>query len=396
MNVLRRIKQPRAKARPMSEKRTNVSEKTSEKRTTYLEERRRLREIIRKSPHKITESFLSYYHPGLLRAVKDFTKDEFLHEEDFDARMELFIQGHQTTPRCCLDGCDNFVMYRDGRFSDICDFHHEHRNVSSGEQELRDFLRVSEIDFGNNDEELIGMELDIVIPSCRIAIEYNGLHWHSENGRRDFRTNYRKWKACRDKGYELLTVWEDAWKDRKPEIQSLILQKAKERPNSCLEGFRMLRKREAVDLLAKEHKSPRERKSLFIGGLSQGELVACLTVRMDDCGNLEILDFTETGVYVHEKDMRKFVPWFLAQRKLRPQKVYGYTDCDGGNGTYMERMGFRKPSHVHDVTWIRNGKRISERILFHKLSELRDGEYRKHNCHRLYGTGMLYWETVHK
>jgi len=45
-------------------------------------------------------------------------------------------------------------------------------------------------------------ELDIVIPSKGIAIEFNGLYWHSEASGKDRNYHLDKTKACEAKGYQ--------------------------------------------------------------------------------------------------------------------------------------------------------------------------------------------------
>lgn len=74
----------------------------------------------------------------------------------------------------------------------------------------------------NNRSILSGKELDIYIPSKKLAIECNGVYWHSMY---DSNYHYEKWKMCADKGIQLLSVWED-WITNKPEIvRSIILSK---------------------------------------------------------------------------------------------------------------------------------------------------------------------------
>jgi G:T-mismatch repair DNA endonuclease (very short patch repair protein) len=66
----------------------------------------------------------------------------------------------------------------------------------------------------SNDKALIGKELDIVIPEIKLAIEYNGLYWHSINGSKyKFGQHLSKTQSCEKLGYRLLYVWEDEWAD---------------------------------------------------------------------------------------------------------------------------------------------------------------------------------------
>ena len=58
-----------------------------------------------------------------------------------------------------------------------------------------------------------------------MAIEFNGLYWHTENQGKDKRYHYNKWKQCKDKGIQLITVWEDEWRDKRDIVKSMLAHK---------------------------------------------------------------------------------------------------------------------------------------------------------------------------
>ena len=90
---------------------------------------------------------------------------------------------------------------------------------------IRDILDEYNIKYTTNNRTLIGpKELDIYIPSHKIAIECNGTFWHS-NQYKNYTHHFGKFKSCLEKGVQLLTIWED-WIIHKPEIvKSIILSK---------------------------------------------------------------------------------------------------------------------------------------------------------------------------
>lgn len=70
-----------------------------------------------------------------------------------------------------------------------------------------------------------GHELDIWLPRLNIAIEVNGLYWHSEANGKGKAYHKTKNDACREAGIRLIQVWEDDWKQRQPVIQQMLAQK---------------------------------------------------------------------------------------------------------------------------------------------------------------------------
>jgi hypothetical protein len=66
------------------------------------------------------------------------------------------------------------------------------------------------------------MELDIVIPQCNIAIEINGVHWHSDKYR-DSKYHEAKRLACETMGLRLLSLYEDDINSRWTIVERIIL-----------------------------------------------------------------------------------------------------------------------------------------------------------------------------
>lgn len=64
----------------------------------------------------------------------------------------------------------------------------------------------------SRDRDLIGMELDIVIPSLKIAYEPGSWAWHYNRKSRDT----EKRKRCIEKGYQLIIIYTDYKKDTLP------------------------------------------------------------------------------------------------------------------------------------------------------------------------------------
>ncbi len=88
---------------------------------------------------------------------------------------------------------------------------------------VRNILDEYNIEYLSNIRSIIPpQELDIYIPSKKIAIECNGIYWHSKY---EPKYHYNKYVSCEERGIQLLSIWED-WIYTKPDIiKSLILSK---------------------------------------------------------------------------------------------------------------------------------------------------------------------------
>jgi very-short-patch-repair endonuclease len=96
-------------------------------------------------------------------------------------------------------------------------------NVSQLEIDIRTYIESiynGKLIF--NDRSIIGpLELDIVIPDLKLAIEVNGIFWHSDEmkpvGYHENKTN-----KCKEVGYELLYIWEDDWDNEQKLVKELL------------------------------------------------------------------------------------------------------------------------------------------------------------------------------
>ena len=95
---------------------------------------------------------------------------------------------------------------------------------SKPEEEIGDFIRSilpnEEIRFNVRDV-INGYELDIFVPLHNIAIEFNGLYWHSTRVK-DKYYHVKKLKACNDNGIRLVQIFEDEYLYKKDIVLSKI------------------------------------------------------------------------------------------------------------------------------------------------------------------------------
>lgn len=66
------------------------------------------------------------------------------------------------------------------------------------------------------------LELDIYIPDKKVAIEYNGVYWHSTNIGMDKNYHLNKTKLCEAKGIRLIHIFQNEWNSSKEICKSII------------------------------------------------------------------------------------------------------------------------------------------------------------------------------
>lgn len=162
------------------------SKETIEKQRASLKKMYESRPEIKQ---KISESMKSYYaeHPKHREEISRATSDA----------MQLFYKTEK--------GQKNLRKWTDGARA---------KGTSSPEKELQDFVRSI----------LDGKELDIYIPSKKVAVEYNGNIWHSEAYKKDKASSCQleKTVVCEQKGIRLIHVFSDEWENKQDIIKSII------------------------------------------------------------------------------------------------------------------------------------------------------------------------------
>lgn len=97
--------------------------------------------------------------------------------------------------------------------------------TSSFELELADFLDELNISYEQNNRSIINPhEIDFLIASKNIAVECNGLYWHSEHSANRSRNyHYDKWKKCADVNIQLISIHEDEWILKKSIVKNRLI-----------------------------------------------------------------------------------------------------------------------------------------------------------------------------
>jgi len=95
--------------------------------------------------------------------------------------------------------------------------------TSALEKEIRDFVdSIVSCEVTRNIRTIIApYEIDILIPDKKIAIEVNGLYWHSEAWV-DKTYHAMKYTRCKDAGYRLVTIFEHEWYERKTAVMGRL------------------------------------------------------------------------------------------------------------------------------------------------------------------------------
>lgn len=96
---------------------------------------------------------------------------------------------------------------------------------SSYEKEISKFLTSMGVMNTVSDYSILsGKQLDVYCPERKLAIEFNGLYWHSEVFK-EKRYHLEKTEMCESQGIQLIHIWEDEWVEKQDVVKSLLKAK---------------------------------------------------------------------------------------------------------------------------------------------------------------------------
>lgn len=202
-------------------------------------------------------------------------------------------------------------------------------------------------------------ELDIYIPSKKVAIEFNGLYWHSE--RKGKHRNYHrdKWSACKEQNIQLIQIWSDDW-DRNPNaVKKAILHKigesTEQRIYARLTKPQEITKDEAEEFLNSNH----------IQGYSSGSSYIALKLEDRNIAVMVLKQSTTDGLYniVRYATSSNVVGGFTkllkyAEFLLTPKGFVTFSDNTISNGNLYKANGFVEDRELRpDYSYIVNKQR---------------------------------------
>lgn len=229
--------------------------------------------------------------------------------------------------------------------------------TSHPETSIANFLESLGVSVVRNSRSIIPpYELDLYLPDHDMAVEYNGLYWHSEQFKGKW-YHHNKWKACNDVGIQLVQVWEDDYLKSSKLVCDMLIYKLGQSAD------RVYARKCEVSLLTdkgrrffREHHIQGPSNATVVVGLTfEDELVAaCAFKRLDHEGNWDLVRYA-TSVNV-VGGFTKCLKFF--ERNFQWSSVRTFADLTVSDGGLYETSGFNKDKMIDpDYKYIIGGTR---------------------------------------
>lgn len=165
--------------------------------------------------NKIHKNWISFYNDKL---PIDYNITDFFIIDDNKLKIKCNIHNdyYETSYK---------LLYQRTKLYNVCPCtvcNSINNNISWAEQEIFNFISEYTVTEQTNKDVLNGKHLDIYCKDINLAIEYNGVFWHSEKYK-DNDYHFNKSIDTKNKNIKLFHIFENEWKNNNENIKTLLI-----------------------------------------------------------------------------------------------------------------------------------------------------------------------------
>lgn len=279
---------------------------------------------------------------------------------------------------------DNLVLINNKDIPKILEYSKtDHRSFPNTERSVLKFIKsiyTGKI-IVHTRQIIAPLELDIYLPEVKLAIEINGMYWHSNIY---LSKNYHldKSKLCQEKGIKLIHIYE--WELEEPywsKIKIMLNHALRINPtiyaHNCI--IKKISNSEAKLLNNKVHLQGHRNAQVTYGLFYQNELVQLMSFsktknsrNLKDDNDWEIIRSCPSSNMSVIDGISKLFKHFI--KEYKPDKIFSYCDFNKFDGKSYGKLGMKFIGYTGpNKIWIIDGKPIKRNLK--KYQELKDNYF---------------------
>ena len=220
----------------------------------------------------LSNLYLSNSYVRLKNKYEDIVEFHFS-EKEYNGAKE-YVKYEFKCKKCNLIFQDNMT---NGSFPKCPECHP--CSISKFEDEIFDYIKNSNI-IRNDRKILDNFELDLVLPDYNLAIECNGVYWHSEiSGGKNRYYHLNKTNQCKEKNIKLIHIMDYEWLEKQEIVKSIISNKLNKSnviyARKC--NIKVIDSKIKNKFLYKNHIQGEDKSNIKLGLYYNNELVSVMT-----------------------------------------------------------------------------------------------------------------------
>ena len=223
-------------------------------------------------------------------------------------------------------------------------------NPSHQQTEIKQFIESFGLEIKYNTKSIISpLELDIYIPEKHLAIEFDGLYWHSEF-KKEPNYHLNKTELCEKQGIHLIHIFENEWLYKKDIVKSKLKNLLGLYDHKCYAReceIKEISSKESIVFQNENHIQGSCKSKINIGLFYKNELVSLMTFskhKFDKKHKWEMTKFCNKIGWHIPGGASKLLSYF--EKTYKPKLLISYADRKWSNGNVYEKLGF-KLDHVN-------------------------------------------------
>lgn len=405
----------------ISEKNKNQVEEISKKRKLTLLQKFGVDNPMKDEnvrAKKAATCILKYGVPHVKQSqiVKDRMKDILIKKLNSELSGVMVLDVMDVFKLKCLE-CDGiFEMYKSTfytrkRFTtNICSHCNPIKSNSSFlESNLYDFIISKYPGKILRNHRIGNFEIDIFLEELSIGFEFNGVYWHSSKFK-DKDSHRKKFDFFKNRGIQIIQIWEDDWIYKRPIIESMIeyrlfICNKKIWARKC--NVRILKDNKIVrDFLETNHIQGFVGSKIKLGLYLGDELVSIMTFgelrkslgSVGGEGEWELIRFCNKLGFSVVGGASKLFKFFI--NTYSPKRILSYSKNDHSFGEIYKKLNFKFSGEtVQNYYYVIDGRRYG-RFNFRKDKLIKQGYDEKltetqimesRGYYRIWDTGNIKW-----
>jgi DNA-directed RNA polymerase subunit RPC12/RpoP len=225
------------------------------------------------------------------------------------------------------------------------------------EKEIINFLKKNiNINIIENSRHIIPpKEIDIYLPDYNLAIEFNGLYYHSELFNKDKNYNLNKTNECKEKGIRLIHIFEDEWLFKKDIVKNRLMYILNNSKNKKINARDCIIKevdpKTKNEFLETFHLQGKDTSKIKLGAFYNNELVSVMTFSLGSISKgsklnpsiWELSRFASNYNYHIPGIASKLLTYF--KRNYNWKEIFTFADKRWSEGNLYYKLGFE---HLYD------------------------------------------------
>jgi hypothetical protein len=314
--------------------------------------------------------------------------------DDYFSRQEQYLEFK--CKKCETTSKKTLQTFERGSLCQVC----FPNNISQFENEIAAFIESENVEYDTKVRYAISpKELDVYVPTKQVAIEANGLYWHSDNNRveeYDKRKHINKTKLCLENDISLIHIFSDEWYNKKDICKSLISYRIGTTKNRIFARkckIAKITKQEEKEFFEKNHISGFTPSKECFALKYKDEIVSTLSVRSPRQQKyksmLEIARFAtlrDTAVVGGLSRLFSYAECFAIENNY--SGIMTYADRRFGEGKGYEKIGLTYEGSTGIDYWYTDGRvRINRFIMRTTKNETEKQKAYKNNLMKIHGCG---------